>query len=305
MSILNNSSQPATERVSDRSAGIDTMPPEDVLALLWQDQMDGVTAVRDAIPQLREAAVAVAEQLQKPDSCLVYVGAGTSGVVAALDGIELPCTFGWPEDRLKIFRADHEDNVLSIATAQDDTIERAMSDFEKSHISNSDVVVAASASGNTPYTCRFADLAQRAGALVVGMASNKGSSLLDIADHPVLLDTGPEVIAGSTRLKAGTAQKAALGMFSTLIMIRLGHVHDGYMVDVTPDNDKLRLRAIRMVAAIADVSESTARHALAKGNNHVKTASLIAKGLTPSQARTALAESGQSLRKALIRIAEA
>lgn len=248
--------------------------------------------------------MAVADRLRAPESRFIYVGAGTSGVVAALDGIELPCTFGWPEERLKVYRADHAENVLTIATAQDDMLERAIADFESANIAPNDVVVAVSASGNTPYTCRFGILAKESGALLVGIANNGDSTLLKDADHPIFLDTGPEVIAGSTRLKAGTAQKTALGMLSTLVMIRLGHVYNGYMVDMVPENDKLRQRATRMVADIAGVSKDEARHALSKGNNNVKIAVLITKGLTPAQAREALSDSGGSLREALIPVAE-
>jgi len=295
----------STEQTNPRSMGIDTWPSKDVLDLLWQDQMDGVTAVRKAMGQIAAAAESVADKLALPESRLIYVGAGTSGVVAGLDGIELPCTFGLSEDRIKVYRADDENNILTISTARDDTIERAISDFEASDITGHDVVVAASASGNTPYTCRFADMARDEHALVVGMANNESSRLLELAHYPIFLDTGPEVIAGSTRLKAGTAQKAALGMFSTLTMTRLGHVYDGMMVDVKPENDKLRLRATRMVEAIAEVSEQEARKAMAQGRNHVKTAVLIAKGLTPRKAQKALSDAGQNLRKALIQIAQA
>lgn len=304
MSVKVDFSQLSTERVSHRSAGIDTWPSRDVLSVLWQDQIDGVAAVRAAIPQLEAAAQAVAERLRRKDSRLIYVGAGSSGVLAGLDGIELPCTFGWPLDRLSVFRADDQNNILTIETAGDDGIEAALLDFKKSNASKQDVVVTVSASGNTRYTCLFAELAKEKGALVVAVANNSDATLFQHADHPVVLDTGPEIIAGSTRLKAGTAQKAALGMFSTLVMTRLGHVYDGMMVDVEPGNDKLRARAARMVASIADVDEDTAKDALKSGNDNVKTAVLIAKGLTPAQARETLSDSGQDLRKALILIAE-
>jgi len=300
-----DSSQSDTERVSNRSAGIDTWPSSDVLSVLWQDQADGVAAVRAAIGQLETAALAVAEQLRNNDSRLIYVGAGSSGVLAGLDGLELPCTFGWSLDRLAVYRADDPDNILTIETAGDDGIDAARADFEKSNISDRDVVVTVSASGNTRYTCLFAEMAKEKGALVVGMANNAESRLLQITGYPVLLDTGPEVIAGSTRLKAGTAQKTALGMFSTLVMTRLGHVFDGMMVDVELGNEKLKDRAARMVASIAKVDMTTALDSLTKGENNVKTAVLIAKGLTPTEAREVLTESGQDLRKALIRIAEA
>lgn len=304
MSVKMDTSQPNTERVTSRSAGIDTWPSHDVLSVLWQDQIDGVAAVRAAIPRIEAAALAVADRLRNPDSRLIYVGAGSSGVLAGLDGIELPCTFGWSPDRLAVYRADDADNVLTIETAGDDGIDAARQDFDKSAISENDVVVAVTASGNTRYTCLFAELAKEKNALVVGMSNNEGATLFSHADHSILLDTGPEVIAGSTRLKAGTSQKTALGMFSTLVMTRLGHVYDGMMVDVELGNDKLRDRGARIVATIAEVDEATAKAALASSDNHVKTAILITKGLNADQAHDVLSESGQDLRKALILVAD-
>lgn len=296
---------PDTERVNERSTGIDTLPSGDVLRTLWEDQMHGVGAVEQAIPDIEAAALAVADELADPDSGLTYAGAGSSGVLAGLDGIELPCTFGWPDERLAVCRADDSDNVLRIATPGDDAIEAANHDFERSGVRNGDVVVTVSASGSTPYTCRFAQLAKEAGALVVGIAHNKTARLLQLADYPIFLNTGPEVVAGSTRLKAGTAQKAALGMFSTLVMIRLGHVYDGLMVSMVPGNEKLRRRAARIVAHIAEVTEEAARAALQESGDRIKVAALIAKGLTPKQAESVLCECGQNLRDSLLRIAEA
>ncbi|MCJ2163228.1 MULTISPECIES: N-acetylmuramic acid 6-phosphate etherase [unclassified Pseudodesulfovibrio] len=305
MSAKIDSTPSVTEHVSHGSAGIDTWPSEAVLSVLWQDQLDGVSAVEKAISHIEKAALATVERLRIPDSRLIYVGAGTSGVLAALDGLELPCTFGWPKERLAVFRADDPNNILTIETAGDDGLDAARNDMEKSAVCELDVVVTVSASGSTPYTCLFAELARKHGALVVAIANNTDAKLLRIADHPILLETGPEVIAGSTRLKAGTSQKTALNLFSTLVMIRLGHVYDGMMVDLEPGNGKLRDRAARMVATIAGVEDETARKALAESNGHVKTAVLTATGLTPTQARSVLSESGQNLRTALIRIAEA
>ena len=305
MSVKIDSTPSVTEHISLDSAGIDTWPSKTVLSALWQDQLDGVSAVKKAIGQIETTALATVERLRAPDSRLIYVGAGTSGVQAALDGLELPCTFGWPQDRLAVFRADDPNNILTIETAGDDGLDAARTDLEKSAVSDLDVVVTVSASGSTPYTCLFAELAKKQGALIVAVANNADAKLLRIADHPILLDTGPEVIAGSTRLKAGTSQKTALNLFSTLVMIRLGHVYDGMMVDLEPGNDKLRDRTSRMVATIAGVDDEAARKALAESNGHVKTAVLTATGLTPTQARSVLSESGQNLRTALIHIAEA
>nr|WP_321256636.1 N-acetylmuramic acid 6-phosphate etherase [uncultured Pseudodesulfovibrio sp.] len=304
MPTKKDSPRATTERTSPRSIGIDTWPSNDILTHLWQDQINGVSAVRAAMGQLKSAALGAVARLKNEKSRLIYVGAGSSGVLAGLDGIELPCTFGWPENRLAVYRADDSDNILTITTPGDDDKNAALNDFKKSKISHQDIVVAVSASGNTPYTCLFAEQAKHNDALVIGFANNPKSRLLGIADHPVLLDTGPEVIAGSTRLKAGTAQKTALGMLSTLIMTRLGHVHDGLLIDVEPDNTKLQKRAARVVASIADVSLEIAEKALEQTHYTVKPAVLVAKGMTPTQAQETLNKSGQILREALIHIAQ-
>ncbi|NDV18690.1 N-acetylmuramic acid 6-phosphate etherase [Pseudodesulfovibrio sp. JC047] len=304
MSEKKKESRILTERICPRSTGFDTWSSSDILTHVWQDQINGVAAVRTAIKALEQAALGAVERLQEPDSRLIYVGAGSSGVLAGLDGIELPCTFGWPKSRLAIYRADDADNVLTITTPGDDDKQSALRDFKKSMVTDKDVLVAVSASGETPYTCQFAKLAAQQGTQVIGIAHNPRCLLLHLATDPILLDTGPEVLAGSTRLKAGTAQKTALGMFSTLVMTRLGHVHDGLLIDVEPDNAKLRKRAARSVASIANVPEKTAQTALKQTDFHVKPAVLVAKGMTPKQAQEKLYQSGGNLREALIHIAE-
>lgn len=162
-----------------------------------------------------------------------------------------------------------------------------------------DVLVAVSASGSTPYTLAVADAARTAGITVIGIANAAGSPLLAAADHPVLLDTGPELVAGSTRMGAATAQKIALNLISTLTGVLLGHVHDGLMVSLVADNAKLRDRAARIVATIAGTDAATAAGALATTGGAVKPAILIAAGASPDTARTLLAGTGGHVGPAL------
>jgi len=162
-----------------------------------------------------------------------------------------------------------------------------------------DVLISIAASGTTRFPRRVQAIAREVGALTIAMANNRDAPLLHEAEHAVLLDTGPEAIAGSTRMKAGTAQKVALNLFSTLVMVRLGRVHDGLMVDVQALNAKLVVRTMRMLQQLTGCDEAAARDALTKANGHVKTAVLVVRGLSADQARASLARVDGSLRQAL------
>jgi len=288
----------STEAMSPRTIGIDTWGTRDILDAMVEGQLAAIAAVRGALPALGAAAEAALPRLRGAGR-LVYVGAGTSGRIAVQDGAELPPTFNWPTDRLVLIMAGGETAMLrSVEGAEDD--ERAAAAAVAAHrIGADDVVVAVAASGTTPYTRKVQALARAAGALTIALASNRDAPLLREAEHPVLLDTGPEVIAGSTRMKAGTAQKAALNLLSSLIMIRLARVYDGLMIDMQATNAKLVGRAERMVCHIAGVEAAAARAALDRCSGHVKTAVLIASGLPPEAAREALDAAGQDLRAAL------
>ena len=290
-----------TESFSPRARAMDAWPVQDVLTALWRDQLEGVAAVRPCIPALDAASREAAQRLRDPKSRLIYVGAGTSGVLAALDGLELPCTYGLAPERLIIHRADAPDSLLAIATPEDDNVPAALAAIKHCSPTPKDVVVAVSAGGATPYTVAFARESSARGALVIGLANNADSPLLALSSHPLLLDTGPEMVAGSTRMKAGTAQKAALNMLSTSIMIQLGHVHDGMMVDMAADNHKLRARATAMVSAITGAGTQEAENALASTGYRVKAAVLTLHGVPPERTEEMLAQSGGHLRAALDR----
>jgi N-acetylmuramic acid 6-phosphate etherase len=288
----------STETMSPRSVGIDTWLTGDILDAMVEGQLAAIAAVRAALPALGAAAEAALPRLRQGGR-LVYVGAGTSGRIAVQDGAELPPTFNWPADRLVLVMAGGEPALLrSVEGAEDD--EAAAAAAVAMHaVGAADVVVSVAASGTTPFTRTFQALADKARALTIAIANNRDAPLLRDAAHPVLLDTGPEVIAGSTRMKAGTAQKAALNLLSTLMMIRLARVHDGLMVDMQATNIKLIGRAERMVRHITGVDADAARKALESCGGHVKTAVLIARGLAPDAARAALAAAGDDLRKAM------
>jgi N-acetylmuramic acid 6-phosphate etherase len=289
----------STEDVSARYEGFDTWDSEKALDALWQGQQSAVASVRPAIPVLAKAAEAVASRLGAGAGRLVYTGAGSSGLLAMQDGMEMTQTFSWPAERLVLLMAGGDAARLQQVGLEEDDASAAEADAARVAFTSEDVLVAVAASGTTPYTLAMVSTARAAGALTIAIINNQTTPMGAAADHEIVLASGPEVIAGSTRLGAGTAQKAALGMLSTLVMTRLGNVFDGYMVSVVADNQKLRERALRMVGDIADVAEEAARVALDTCDGQVKNAVLIARGMSADEAEVALAGAGGDLRSAL------
>jgi N-acetylmuramic acid 6-phosphate etherase len=287
----------ATETISPLYVGLDSWDDGAVLDAFIEGQERAIAAVRAARPALTQAARAIVDRLGDTGR-IVYVGAGSSGIIAALDGMELAGTFGLPEDRV-VFVLASGDRIAPLAGGPEDDTGLGHSRMASLGLGHGDVVIAVAASGSTPFTLAAVVAAREAGALTVGLANNTDAALLDAVDIPVLLDSGPEVIVGSTRMGAGTAQKAALGMISSLAMIRLGHVLDGLMVNLKVDNTKLRRRAIRILVYLAGCEEAAAEAALDACNGQVKAAALVARGVPPEEARHRLSQAGDNLRNAL------
>jgi N-acetylmuramic acid 6-phosphate etherase len=286
----------STESADPRFADLDAWPTARAVEAMWEGQLSAVEAVRRALPQITLAAEAAAERLSG-DGRLIYVGAGTSGRIAVQDGAELGPTFGWPAERLVFAMAGGEAALLnSVEGAEDDADDGA---GQMASAGPDEVVIGVAASGATPFTLAAIKEARPRGALTIGLANNQGAPLLDAAEFPVLLDTGSEVLAGSTRMKAGTAQKTALNLISTAIMIRLGRVYKGQMVDMQLSNAKLRKRAVTMVAGLAGSGEAEAAAALAASGGRIKAAVLVAMGRSVGEAEAALAANGGNLRRAL------
>ena len=285
------SSLPATEGVSPRYADIETWSSAAMLDGMLENQLAAVAAVRPALPAIEAAALAAAARL-RAGGRLGYAGAGTSGRIAIQDGAELPPTFDFPRDRLIMLMAGGEAALVRAAEGAEDEC----SGRDASGLTAADVLVGVAASGTTPYTIGCVRAARSAGALTIGIANSPGAPLLSAAEHPILLPTGPEPIAGSTRLGAGTAQKVALNLFSSLVMTRLGRIYRGQMVDMRATNAKLRSRAIRMLCTLAGVDASTAEAALAASAGQVKVALLVLRGMDPARAVGILAEAGGDLR---------
>jgi len=293
-----------TESVNEGALGLDTLPAEEALRRLADAQVAAAAAVRPAIAQIAAAAGLVAGRLRSGGR-LVYAAAGSSALMALADALELPGTFGIPRERIAVLIAGGRQALVDLAGAPEDDADAAVAELRALKIGAGDCLIAISASGSTPYPVAALDEARRAGAATIGVASNAGRPLVDRADVGIVLATPPEMVAGSTRMGAGTAQKIALNMLSTLAAIHLGHVHDGYMVNLKADNMKLRDRAARIVAAIAGCDVAEAGRLLASTGGAVKPAVLIATGARGmAEAEGLLAATGDRLRPALARLEE-
>lgn len=294
-----------TERASPRFRALDTWDSLTALDALWEGQMAAIAALRPALPALAQAAEAAAERLGASAGRLIYCGAGTSGRLAALDAAELPPTFDWPAARIALLLAGGTASLLRAAEGAEDDVLAATEGLAALAPTSADVLIGLAASGGTPFTRAAIRAARDAGCLTIGIANSPQAPLLAEAAHGILIETGAEAIAGSTRMKAGTGQKAALTLLSTLIMIRLGRVHDGRMVEMRPTNAKLTVRAERMVADLADCDATIAARSLAATGGVIKPAVLMAAaGCGPAEAAALLSRHAGNLRRALAEICQ-
>lgn len=292
-----------TETRHPQTLGLQALPGAAILSLALDGQIAALMAVRPALPMLERAAEAAVQALASGGK-LAYVGAGSSGLMALADCLELPGTFGIAPERTPMLFAGGAAALLHMTGAVEDDLSLAEADFVRARLGAGDVALCISASGSTPYTLAIARLCKAAGVGVVGVTHAPDAALLALADIPVCLETGPEIVAGSTRLGAATAQKAALNLISVLVGLRLGHVHDGYMVNLVADNAKLVDRAGRIVAALSGQPVERAREALAATAGAVKPAVLVAVGAAPERARDLLTDSGGHLGPALEKLKE-
>jgi N-acetylmuramic acid 6-phosphate etherase len=286
-----------TESASPRYSGIELWSPGDILDTMVEGQFAAVAAVRAARAALEAAALAIETRL-KDGGRLVYAGAGTSGRLAVQDGVELLPTFGWPADRLLMLLAGGDDALLRAVEGAEDDAAVAESLVRQHALAPHDVLIAVAASGTTPFTVATLREARRRGALTVGIANNAGTPLLAEAEHAVLLDTGPEPIAGSTRMKAGTAQRVALTLLSSLVMMRLGRVYRGLMVELQAVNVKLARRSEDILMQLTGAARPAAGDALRRAKGDLKTAILLLEGCEPAEAAAILARVGGRLHAA-------
>ncbi len=286
----------ATEDVDPRFADLDAWTLASAMEAMWEGQLAAVAAVGRALPAIAAATNAAHRALGERGR-LVYVGAGTSARVAVQDGAELMPTFAWPLRRLQFVVAGGASAFTTSVEGAEDDVADAIKQIDAAGLSTHDVVIAVSASGTTPFTVAALQRASENRAVTVGVANNSGTALLALANYPVLVETGRELIAGSTRMKAGTAQKVVLNLISTGIMLRLGRVYRGMMVNMQSTNTKLRRRAESMVSQIAGCSEAQAATALEETEGDIKTAALVVLGYDRAEAEAILAGHHGNLRR--------
>jgi N-acetylmuramic acid 6-phosphate etherase len=288
---------PSTEARHPATADLDAWPSGRILEALIDGQAGAIEAVRAALPALREAAHGIEARLAGGGR-LLYAGAGTSGRLALQDAAELPPTFGFRRAEV-LLAGGHEAGGRAREGAEDD-VEAARRAVDGAGVGPDDALVGLAASGGTPYTLAAVRRARERGAFTVGVANNPGAPLLEAADVGVLLATGPEVLTGSTRLAAGTAQKAVLNALSTTVLVRLGGAYGNLMVGMTPANEKLRARARRIVQEATGAAEAEAAAALAACEDRVRDAIVVVlAGVTPDEARGRLRVAGERVREAL------
>ena len=292
-----------TEQISRRYLELDSWTAEEMIAAMYEGQLAAAAAVRGALPYIARAVDAAVPALQRGGR-IVYVGAGTSGRIGVQDGTELPPTYGWPSERLVFAMAGGLGALVqSVEGAEDNEAEGARA-MREANIGADDVVIGIAASGTTPFTVGALRAATSAGAVTIAVANNPRTPLLEAASHPILAMTGTEVISGSTRMKAGTAQKIVLNLFSTAVMVKMGRVYRGLMVHMRATNTKLRRRAEGMVRQIVNCSEADAARYVAEADGDVKVAVLLGFGLAPAEAADLLQKHGGNLRLAIDRIAD-
>ncbi len=288
-----------TESPDQQHADLDQYPTAQLVAVLIADQRHAVDAVYGAAYPLSRAVEAALPRIEAGGR-LIYVGAGTSGRLGVLDSVELYPTFSWPHERAVALLAGGVDAMFLAVEGAEDNLAKGAADLREVHAGPHDVVLLLAASGATPYVLGALRAAREAGALTVGFANNPGAPVVAEAEIGITLDTGPEVISGSTRLKAGTSQKIALNTFSTALMVRLHKVYGNLMVDLKPTNAKLVLRAVRLTMFATGADEAAARAVLEECDFHVKVAIVaLMKKTSIDQARGLLEASRGSVRQAL------
>ncbi len=258
----------STEDRNPRSLRLGEMTSEEIVRLMNEEDAEVLSAVKRCLPQAAEIAEKYAETL-RGGGRVFYLGAGTSGGIALLDAAEVPPTFGMPPDRVIALTAE---NGICYTTDDEDNTKRAKEQLREHQCSSKDMVIGIAASGSTPYVVEGIRYARECGAVTAGVVCNYNTQIKKLADITAEAVTGPEVLSGSTRLKAGTAEKMILNMLSTAAMVRLGKVYSNFMVDVRPMNAKLVKRALSIVMQVTGCDEETARIAMEASGNHCKTA---------------------------------
>lgn len=289
----------STERPNPRTADLDRLAPLDLVGALHLEDHVAVDAVDAVLPAVARGAEMLAEAYRRGGRWL-FVGAGTSGRIAFAEAAELPPTFGIPPERAVAVMAGGSGALAEAREGAEDDRAAAVRDLEALALGAGDVVIGLAASGRTPYVLAAVERAAQVGAHSIGVTAVPGSALCSLVDVAIAPDTGPEAVLGSTRLKAGTAQKLVTNMLTTAAMVRLGRVYRNLMVDMRASNEKLRERALRLVMLATDADPAAARAALESAGGNVKQAIVqVALGVGPAEAERLLRGAGGVLRPLL------
>ena len=289
----------STEDVDQRFVDLDSQPTACIMDVILESQLSAVASIQDALPNITEATEIATVTLGETGRIL-YAGAGTSGRVAVQDGTELLPTFNWPNERIGFVLAGGLKSLTHSQEGAEDDSGDAERQIDALALTAADVVIGIAASGTTSFTVAAIRQANKYNSLTIGIANNADTPLLKSAKFPIHMETGSEIIAGSTRMGAGTSQKVVLNMISTGIMIKLGYVYNGLMVDMRVSNKKLLKRAIKMVSQITDCDALEAAIAIDKANGDIKLASLLALGCPRILATEYLQQSTGNLRQAIM-----
>ncbi|ALX50685.1 N-acetylmuramic acid 6-phosphate etherase [Lentibacillus amyloliquefaciens] len=282
---------------------LDEMSTREILQVMNEEDKTVPEAVNNEINQIEKAAQAVIDSFEKGGR-LIYIGAGTSGRLGILDAAECPPTFGTDPEKVRSLIAGGQEAITDAVEGAEDDPDQAKTDLKDLNLNESDTVIALAASGRTPYCIGGLTYSHQVGALTAAISCNKNAKISHYADIPIEIEVGPEILTGSTRLKAGTAQKLALNMISTSSMIGIGKVYKNLMVDVQPTNEKLRKRAKNIVSRAAQADTDTAAAYLEKSEQNPKIAIIMIKlQCSYDEAKAHLEQTNGFVRKA-IRLAE-
>ena len=263
-----------TEQRNPASMGIDEKSIQEILETINGEDAKIADAIKAQLPQIEEAVHKIITILSS-DGNIFLVGAGTSGRLCVLEASEIPPTFGVSPDRIKAIIAGGIEALVTSVEAAEDNRDNARFEIDKNRVTSSDLVIGVTASGSTPFVLAVIEKAKEVGAQTIGLSCNRETPLSKLVDTPIEVIVGPEIIAGSTRMKAGTAQKMVLNMMTTTAMMKLGLVYDGYMVGVQATNRKLKERSKKIVAEITGASFDEAEKALKAANWDTRVAILV------------------------------
>jgi N-acetylmuramic acid 6-phosphate etherase len=292
MNTENPVSLPVTEQENPRTTNLSSLPTGQIVSLMNDEDALVAPAVARVLPAVAEAVAGIVSKLETGGR-LFYIGTGTSGRLGVLDAAECPPTFGVSPELVQAIIAGGYEACYRAVEASEDDADAGARDVQARGFTGKDALVGIAASGRTPYTIGAVKYARSCGALTIAITCAPGSAITEVAQLSIVPVVGPEVVAGSTRLKAGTAQKLILNMLSTATLVRLGYVRGNRMTNVLPRNSKLRERAVRILMGEAELDEGAAVAALEKSNGNLPAAILMAKsGCSLARAETALAAAG-------------